>query len=474
MVINLQPRVNPKTVTTLKKGVDRNKAILKSHTNLSHNKPLNLAQDLPGLFLPYQIDWFNAAENYKVLVCCKSRRIGLSFIDAAIAVLQASRRIRPANQLYIGTSLAMCREYLRNAAFFARIFNVAATEIQEEVVKDEKQDILTLRIHFASGKQIIALSSRPDSIRGYTGTVIIDEGAFLEAGLNAFLESCLPQLIWGFQIRVISTLNGVGNDFTQLCEKIIKGELKYHLQTTTFRDAIKQGLYKRICLVSGQPWSVESEKAWIEEIYDLHGSKASQELDCIPKANFEDAIFKPEWFQLVEESDLPSSFDNICRFTDFAATNKDTSYYSACVLMGIKNGKKYILDWQAYRLDAGAAEDKFLEIARKDSRTVIQYFELEHGASAMRYEQHLKKTLSGFYVKGIRPVGSKLIRALPVQREAKNGNYFIVNKKWTNEFLKVISRFNGVDRVPLISDTIDSLSGADEALTRKVNYLLSS
>jgi predicted phage terminase large subunit-like protein len=474
MPIVWKPTVSPKTITNLQRSYTKNSSIIKPLVVNEIIKPLDVTRDLPGLFLPYQVDWLNASEQHKVLVCCKSRRIGLSFIDAAIAVLQASRRVRPANQLYIGTSLNMCREYLANAAFFARIFNIAVSEIQEEIVKDEREDILTLRIHFTSGKKIIALSSRPDSIRGYTGTVIIDEGSFLEQGLNAFLESCLPQLIWGYQLRIISTLNGVDNDFTRLCENIIKGELKYHLQTTTFREAVSQGLYERVCLISGQPYSIELERKWLAEIYDLHGHNSSQELDCIPKANSDDSIFNPDWFQMLEQDEIPISFDNICRFHDFAATNKDTSYYSASVLMGIKNGKKYILDWQAHREDAGSSEDRFMAITKKDTKKVIQYFELEQGASAMRYEVHLKKSLPGYIIKGIRPEGSKLIRAMPVVRECKNGNYYILNAKWTPEFLKVVSRFNSTDRVPLVSDTIDALSGADNALTRKVNHLLTS
>ena len=50
----------------------------------------------------------------------------------------------------------------------------------------------------------------------------------------------------------------------------------------TFDDALEQGLYQRICLVTGKAWSPEAEAAWRSEIRDFYGSDAAEELDCVP------------------------------------------------------------------------------------------------------------------------------------------------------------------------------------------------
>lgn len=50
----------------------------------------------------------------------------------------------------------------------------------------------------------------------------------------------------------------------------------------TFRDALDQGLYKRICEVTGETWSQEAEEPWEVEVLTEYGEDAAEELDCIP------------------------------------------------------------------------------------------------------------------------------------------------------------------------------------------------
>jgi phage terminase large subunit-like protein len=89
--------------------------------------------------------------------------------------------------------------------------------------------------------------------------------------------------------------------------------------------------------------------------------------------------------------------------------------------------------------------------------------------------EHVKRALPGFTVKAIRPSGNKLLRSLPVKESAKNGEYFILDegKEWTDDFIKTICQFDGTS-VALVTDCADSLSGAHETFTRKINYLLNS
>jgi phage FluMu gp28-like protein len=66
--------------------------------------------------------------------------------------------------------------FINDCAFWAKTFNILASEVEEKVLKDENKDVLTFRIQFASGHEIKALSSNPNNIRGKAGRVVIGRG----------------------------------------------------------------------------------------------------------------------------------------------------------------------------------------------------------------------------------------------------------------------------------------------------------
>jgi phage FluMu gp28-like protein len=47
-------------------------------------------------------------------------------------------------------------------------------------------------------------------------------------------------------------------------------------------DALDQGLYRRICLTRGKPWSAEAEATWKAEILSIYRDNADEELNVIP------------------------------------------------------------------------------------------------------------------------------------------------------------------------------------------------
>lgn len=60
------------------------------------------------------------------------------------------------------------------------------------------------RFTFASGFEIVALSSKPRGLRGRQGYVIIDEAAFHD-DLPEVLKAAMALLMWGGKVLVIST-----------------------------------------------------------------------------------------------------------------------------------------------------------------------------------------------------------------------------------------------------------------------------
>lgn len=237
----------------------------------------------PAVLLPYQQAW--VADQSPVKVGEKSRRVGFSWAEASDCALIAGSMPGAGGMdcWYVGYNQDMAKEFIRDVADWARQYQLVATEVAEEYLKDEDKDILTFVVKFASGFRVTALSSRPSNLRGKQGVVVIDEAAFHDA-LDELLKAAFALLIWGGKVRIISTHNGTDNPFNELVLDVRAGKKPYSLHRVEFREAVAQGLYQRICLVSGKTWSQEAEAAWMQEMYKFYGESASEELDVIPRA----------------------------------------------------------------------------------------------------------------------------------------------------------------------------------------------
>ncbi|MEI9410722.1 terminase large subunit domain-containing protein [Mesorhizobium salmacidum] len=247
---------------------------------------------LPNVLLGYQSRTVSLLETtaVRVLFIEKSRRIGETWALASYAVLRAGRAKDAGGMdaMYISYSQEMTREFIDACAMWARAFAHAAVA-QEEFLfddtdpahPDETRQIKAFRIQFASGFEILALSSAPRTLRGKQGLVIIDEAAFVDS-LKELLKAALANLMWGGQVVVCSTHNGADNEFNVQVQDILGGRSKYSHLKIDFDQALLEGLYERICLVTGREWSPEAEAAWRQDIIDFYGDGADEELFCVP------------------------------------------------------------------------------------------------------------------------------------------------------------------------------------------------
>lgn len=213
----------------------------------------------PAVLLAYQQHWVADGSPLKVIE--KSRRTGLTWAEASDNVLTAalSRSAGGQNVYYIAYNQDMTIEYIQSCAMWTRVFNYAADKIEEgfwDSEDDADKHIKTYTIRFpSSGFRIVALSSRPSNLRGRQGVIVIDEAAFHEK-LDELLKAALAMLIWGGKVRVISTHNGQDNQFNELITDIRAGKRKGTVHRITFKEAVNDGLYRRICLRLGKTWSV--------------------------------------------------------------------------------------------------------------------------------------------------------------------------------------------------------------------------
>ena len=225
-----------------------------------------------------------------LLVIEKSRRIGLTWGVAAFAALKAASAVDAGGQnvWYMGYDKDMTLEFIEVCAMWARAFGLVAGELVEEEVlytddNGREHGVKAFSIRFASGFRVTALPSVPRALRGKQGIVIIDEAAF-HKNVNEVIKSAMALLIWGGQVVVISTHDGVANPFNVLLDEIRAGKRAGQTMKITFADAMEAGLYERVALVARSKGTELPDKAaWEADIRAAYGDDAEEELDCVPK-----------------------------------------------------------------------------------------------------------------------------------------------------------------------------------------------
>ncbi|UMO87214.1 hypothetical protein HP572_18110 [Pectobacterium sp. PL64] len=262
------------------------------------------ARDIPSSFNPmadgvlmaHQIEVLKIRTS--ILAVPKGRRTGITFSFGFDAVLTAAARKNSGGMdvYYIGDTKEKGLEFIGYCAKFSRVVAEqqadSVSSIEEFLFDDQDEDgntrrITAYRIRYASGFQVVALSSRPANIRGLQGVVIIDEAAFHQ-DVQGVLDAATALLIWGGRIVVISSHNGRSNAFNSFVTDIENGLYGSDaaVYTVTFDDAVENGLYERVCFMKGEEPTIEGKTAWYSRIRNAYGPRKAamrEELDAIPR-----------------------------------------------------------------------------------------------------------------------------------------------------------------------------------------------
>jgi phage terminase large subunit-like protein len=429
--------------------------------------------------LPYQRDWFNLSlGSDSLLVCTKSRRIGLSWCDSAIAVTKAINL--GISTYYTSYNYEAGLQYIKDCTLWYHYYKsvLAESQISFELLDDvDDRGLLKSKIRFSNGASINVLPANAINIRGKQGDVVIDEAAFRELG--EYLEAATALSIWGGQLRIISTHYGIGSDFNQQALRILNNDVSGGYLEIPFKGAVSNGLYNRICQKANRVWNLESEREWLESVYKSYGSKASQELDVIPSEdNIENGLFYKSMFSFVDLPEIDTRSLILIRAWDNATTDKQDAklghFYTAGVLIGFNPilKKLCILDVKARQLSPLKGDQFMLETAIADGERVQIVIESEPGSGTKKWEPYLRDKLAGFKMRFVRPQGSKLSRAVPFAAALESGKLQLIKAKWNDMYVENLIKFDGLKAKPLINDLVDSTSLGFNFLQPVTNSLL--
>jgi phage FluMu gp28-like protein len=141
--------------------------------------------------------------------------------------------------------------------------------------KGDSGSYRALEVALPNGSKITALPANPDTARGFSANVFLDEFAFHKDS-RAIWKALFPVISAGWRLRVTSTPNGKGNKFYELATG---NDGTWSRHKVDIYRAVRDGLPRDIeelkaGLADEDAWSQEYELKWLDEAsawlsYDL-------------------------------------------------------------------------------------------------------------------------------------------------------------------------------------------------------------
>ncbi len=164
---------------------------------------------------------------------CWSRQTGKSFTKSLRRILRGLRRRR--TQVFLSAGERQSRELMQKARQHCEMLKIATDFYDDRFFKD--LGVRQLEIVLPGGVRVIGLPANPQTARGFTGDVFLDEFA-MHAFDRDIWAAMFPTLLRGDgELDVASTPKGKGNVFYQL-----HNNDRFSHSTVTLHDAIAQGL----------------------------------------------------------------------------------------------------------------------------------------------------------------------------------------------------------------------------------------
>ena len=207
--------------------------------------------------LPYQREFVRDKSRFKIWL--SSRQIGKSFGTAFEAAADCAKH-PGADWLVMSAGQRQADEWMLKASRLSRAIALEMSGTDEAV----RVEVSASEIRFSNGARILSVPANPDTARGYTANLVLDEFAIHEQDREiwaAVFPTVTNELSGQKKIRVVSTPKGRGNKFAELWEE---GGPQWSRHKVTLDDAIAAGLrVDKAALREG----VADEDIWRQEFY---------------------------------------------------------------------------------------------------------------------------------------------------------------------------------------------------------------
>jgi phage FluMu gp28-like protein len=143
-----------------------------------------------------------------------SRQIGKSFAVALEVVNDAMET--GDTWVLLSAGERQSKELMQKVRMHCQAYMMAVSDLQSETFDgsgDNKYTMLVITLF--NGARIIGLPANPDTARGFSANVVLDEFAFHKDS-DAIWRALFPTISRGYKIRIVSTPQGLGNRFHRL------------------------------------------------------------------------------------------------------------------------------------------------------------------------------------------------------------------------------------------------------------------
>ncbi len=215
----------------------------------------------------YQRAWFNDRSRFKLGLF--ARQTGKTFtttletVDDCFAAAVAARRQR---WVILSRGERQAREAMdegvkRHAQAYSLGFEASEYDWQ-----GQDGSYRALEVTLPHGSRITALPANPDTARGFSSNVFLDEFAFHKDS-HAIWKALFPVISAGWKLRVTSTPNGKGNKFYELATAT---DDVWSRHVVDIHRAVADGLPRdidelRAGLSDEDAWAQEYELKWLDE-----------------------------------------------------------------------------------------------------------------------------------------------------------------------------------------------------------------
>lgn len=219
-----------------------------------------------GLLYPYQRRWLDDPARFKIGMF--ARQTGKTFtatLEIVWDCLEAEARGQRRRWVILSRGERQAKEAMEEGCKRHLQALSIACEILE---KPFDATIKALEIVLPHGSRITALPANPDTARGFSANVLLDEFAF-HADSRKIWQALFPVISAGHKLRVVSTPNGKGNKFYELMTGAdLDGVWSRHV--VDIHQAVAEGLPRDIAALKAglndpDAWAQEYELQWLDE-----------------------------------------------------------------------------------------------------------------------------------------------------------------------------------------------------------------
>lgn len=216
----------------------------------------------------YQREWFTDRSRFKIGMFArqtgKTFTTSLELVDDCFEAEAMGRRTR---WVILSRGERQAKEAMEEGVKkHARAYNMALQEIESGYRGADGTLYTMLDVVLPNGSKITALPANPDTARGFSANVFLDEFAF-HADSRKIWTALFPVISAGHKLRITSTPNGKGNKFYDI---MTGDDPIWSKHTVDIYQAVKDGLPRDIemlrrALGDDDAWMQEYELKWLDE-----------------------------------------------------------------------------------------------------------------------------------------------------------------------------------------------------------------